>query len=57
MDSWIIEQIYNNEVWCPSRYISDNTDVISTVEPRYYDTAGIREMYHYIQIIAITSIN
>ena len=29
----------------------------STVDSRYSDTAGIREMYQYIQIIDITSID
>jgi hypothetical protein len=30
---------------------------LSTVDSRYYDTAGIREMYQYIQAIDITSKN
>ena len=28
-----------------------------TVNSRYYDTAGIRKMYQYIQTIDITSLN
>jgi hypothetical protein len=31
--------------------------VWSIVDSCYYDTAGIREMYQYIQTIDITSIN
>ena len=31
--------------------------ILSTVDSGYYDTAGIREMYQYIQTIDITSIN
>jgi hypothetical protein len=31
--------------------------LVYTVNSCYYDTAGIREIYHYIQTIDITSIN
>jgi hypothetical protein len=35
----------------------DGTTLQYTVDSRYYDNAGIRKMYQYIQTIDITSLN
>ena len=38
-------------------YITHLIAYCNTVVSRYYDTAGVRKKYHYIQTIEISSIN
>ena len=53
----VIFQYYEVSIFRNAWYFSRRHCLISTVVSRYYDTAGIRKKYHYIQNIEISSIN